>query len=263
VHTPADENLSTQAPYSSESYTPPAAIRWGLPEAVAVIALTAVAEFGLSVLVRGMSPDVGYPLAFIGDLVGYGCTLLVILFASRHRGLRRLATDFGFTFQRRDLRTGAAIAAGMFILIQIISAILRTSGALPPPLPPEQRPLIWEILLSGVIGVAVAPFIEELTLRGVLLRSIRNSILRRRPANQKTAQLAINTSIVISAAVFAALHLHEARDLSSGVTLGAETFIFGLITGFVATRTGRLGPTIAAHLFYNAIVFAIMIAARR
>jgi hypothetical protein len=58
--------------------------------------------------------------------------------------------------------------------------------------------------------------------------------------------------------VFSALHLDEAHDLSYGVILGAETFIFEIVTGFVATRTGRFGPTIAAHPFYNTIFFAII-----
>ncbi|RFA17833.1 hypothetical protein B7R25_17495 [Subtercola boreus] len=232
-----------------------------MPEALLAVSLIAASGFLLPALVRAAPPAFTYPVAFIGNLLGYGCTLLVVVFASRRRGLRQLSRDFGFVIKRADLGTGAAIAAGMLLFIGLVSAVLRHSGALAQPPSPVASPLIWIVLLQGLVGVAIAPIVEELTLRGLLMRAIRNAILRRRPAAERTAEIAINTSIIISAAAFAGLHLHEAHDLYSGVSVGVETFIFGLVAGWVATRTGRLGATVAAHILYNATIFAIMIAA--
>ncbi|GGF39595.1 hypothetical protein GCM10011399_35610 [Subtercola lobariae] len=233
-----------------------------MPEATFTVVLTATA--GLVPLVLQAMNLTAYsnPLDFVIDLVAYGSMLVIVLFASHRRGLHRLSRDFGFSFHRIDLAIGAGLALGNVLYISIVTGVLHNSGAMPPPIPADQRPLIYVVLLQGVVAVAIAPLIEELVTRGLLMRSIRHSILRRHAKSARSARIAINASIISSAAIFAALHLHEADNPLAAVSIGVQTFIFGLVAGWIATRTGRLGPTIVAHTLYNAFVFAIAFSAR-
>jgi uncharacterized protein len=87
--------------------------------------------------------------------------------------------------------------------------------------------------LVGLIAVVVigAPFFEELMYRGLL----QGAALRR--LNDVVAVVAV-------AAFFALIHLRwvELPGL----------FVFGVVLGVCALRTGRLGMSIAAHMAFNA-----------
>jgi len=84
----------------------------------------------------------------------------------------------------------------------------------------------WFLLLV-LVGIG-APVVEELFYRGLLQRSL---LKRGLPAW---------ASVVLGAAVFAAMLQF----------LGL--FVFGLVAGVLAHRSGRLGPSIAAHVGFNA-----------
>lgn len=87
--------------------------------------------------------------------------------------------------------------------------------------------------LVGLVAVVVigAPFVEELMYRGLL----QGAAVRR--LNDAVA-------VVVIAAFFALIHFRwvELPGL----------FVFGLILGTCALRTGRLGMSIAAHMAFNA-----------
>lgn len=252
----------SQRPYSSDQFMPSTAIRWGVPAALAAVGVTAVAAYVITAAQLLVAPDLAYPIAFVGDILGYGATLGIASLSSRIRGLGSFREDFGLSFRRIDIAFGLAIALGNILLIALVANVLKGAGALPPAATQSQTPIIWVVLLQGVIPVLVAPIAEEIVARGLVMRSIRQLILRRSRVPAANAQLAINASIIVSAVIFAALHLHEAHDLSSAISKTAQTLIFGLVAGWIATRTGRLGPSIAAHTVFNAILFAIALAAR-
>jgi membrane protease YdiL (CAAX protease family) len=87
--------------------------------------------------------------------------------------------------------------------------------------------------LVGLIAVVVigAPFVEELMYRGLLQRAA----LRR--VNYAFA-------VVVVAAFFALIHFRWVEY--------PGLFVFGLVLGVCALRTGRLGMGIAAHMAFNA-----------
>lgn len=87
------------------------------------------------------------------------------------------------------------------------------------------------ILLLLLVGVG-APVVEELFYRGLFQRAL----LKR--------GLPVGASVVLGAAVFAAMHLELLQFLG--------LFVFGLVAGVLAHRSGRLGPSIAAHVGFNA-----------
>ncbi len=94
------------------------------------------------------------------------------------------------------------------------------------------------LMISGVLIIAIAPFIEEIFFRGFLLRSISN-------------KWGIISGSIISAALFALLHL----QLSSIIPI----FILGLIINSLVIRSKSIIPAIAFHMFNNAIAFTIEI----
>jgi uncharacterized protein len=87
--------------------------------------------------------------------------------------------------------------------------------------------------LLGLIGIVVigAPIVEELTYRGLL----QGAVVRR-----------VNdvVGVVVIAAFFALIHFQWVEY--------PGLFLFGLVLGICALRTGRLGMGIAAHLAFNA-----------
>jgi membrane protease YdiL (CAAX protease family) len=95
--------------------------------------------------------------------------------------------------------------------------------------------------LLGLVAIVVigAPFVEELMYRGLL----QGALVRR--VNDAVAVVAV-------AAFFAFIHFRwvELPGL----------FVFGLILGVCALRTGRLGMGIMAHMAFNAI--GLMLVAR-
>jgi uncharacterized protein len=97
--------------------------------------------------------------------------------------------------------------------------------------------------LVGLVAVVVvgAPFVEELMYRGLLQRAA----LRR--LNDVFA-------VVVVAAFFALIHFRwvELPGL----------FVFGLVLGVCALRTGRLGMGIAAHMAFNATGLLLVAIAR-
>ena len=96
--------------------------------------------------------------------------------------------------------------------------------------------LLW-IATAIIAPVLVAPIVEELFFRGLVLPAIgRNWI-----------------GIVGSAVIFSAVHLVTGFHPITAVS----TFIVGVAFGILAVRTGRLGASITAHMVYNGSLIAM------
>ena len=94
----------------------------------------------------------------------------------------------------------------------------------------------WAVVL--VVAVVVgAPLMEELLYRGLALRSLR-------------ARLGIRVAVAVGAAWFAVAHLQPVQFLG--------LFVFGLVLGVCAERTGRLGMSMLAHAAFNATSLVIL-----
>lgn len=83
-----------------------------------------------------------------------------------------------------------------------------------------------------------APFVEEVVFRGAVLRALLASMKSRWGA------------IVISAALFAAVHLNPAQM--------PMAVLAGLFLGWIYSRTGSILPGVVYHFVNNTIAFAMM-----
>jgi hypothetical protein len=60
--------------------------------------------------------------------------------------------------------------------------------------------------------------------------------------------------VIVSATVFGVMHL---QPIDTPALIG-----FGLVTGWLAARYGRLGPAIWAHVAFNAVAVVSLLASR-
>jgi len=96
--------------------------------------------------------------------------------------------------------------------------------------------LLW--LASAIVAPAIfAPIVEEVFFRGLVLPAIGVNWI----------------GVVGSAVIFSTVHLVYGFHPLIAVT----TFIAGLVFGALAVRTRRIGPSIAAHVVFNASLVAM------
>ena len=104
----------------------------------------------------------------------------------------------------------------------------------------------WMLALATIVApVLLAPVIEELFFRGVVLSS-----LRARSEGRATAVIAI----AASALIFAVMHLLHVSSAPAVLAVGGSTLLLGLGTATLTVLTGRLGPAVIAHIVFNGAV---------
>jgi membrane protease YdiL (CAAX protease family) len=256
-HSPAD----APEDYSSADYRPGPSTRWGLPQFAMGLGAFVAIIVAVNVLALFLPTDAQGPLLFAAVLAGYGALFLTTFLASRRRGTGSLARDFGLRIRPVDLAIGlgvgiAAKIAGVIVAIPLVGL----TGGVPTSNVPAQNDLVWIVLNTVVATTLVAPVVEELFFRGLLMRAIRNGILRGRASHPRTdppdarrVRRALLGSVLISSVVFMLVHLYQALDLTTLLVLGSSTLLLGLANAVLATRTGRLGPGIVAHMVFNGV----------
>lgn len=259
----AEPQPSVRAPYSSLLYLPDPRVRWGLPTAVLTI-VGIVAPLAVLILLFGFGVVPYSPGAvFAGSLASYLVALVVPFAASRWRGLRSMAADYGLRFRWIDIPIGIALGIGVRLAIVLVligfSPFLQDAQG---NLDLEPDPL-WFVLSSVVIPVVVAPVVEEILCRGVVMRAVRNRMVRTpagaTPPSRGRRMWAVVFSIIASTLVFALLHGHQMVNPATIVTLGATTVIAGVAHGWISTVTGRLGAAIISHATLNGTAVLLLV----
>ena len=145
----------------------------------------------------------------------------------------------GFNAPRtsRLITTGLAVAAliGSLGFAQVYTMAVIASGwdFLTPPELPDGLLLPGGWVVFSAVALAVwTPVAEEVFFRGFILRGLAN-------------RWGFAPALIVSAAVFSALHLAPALLLPVLVT--------GLLLGFLYQRTGSLWPCIAVHAAQNLV----------
>ena len=173
----------------------------------------------------------------------------VPIYAAKYKG-NGLVADFRLRMEPLDVPKG--IAAGLATQLAAIPllyvAIFAVTDALgwdiDQDLSGAARDLVSKatdplgVVLLVVITVVLAPVIEELFFRGLFLRSVENRFGPR-------------WALWGPAVVFASLHLQPLQF--------PALVLIGLVLGWLALRTGRLGPSIWAHVAFNATATATLL----
>ena len=255
----------TVLPARNDAYVPPAEARWGFIQVAAGLGLFILVLVGANLLVA-TGVIAGSDVAqFVLSIAGYGVLLGTVVYASRRRGPRSLARDFWLRFRPVDL----AIGVGIALLGKVIGVVWGILGIALFGVPRQQSNLslsgdtLW-LVLNGIVMVAiVAPFVEELFVRGLVMQSIRNAVLRRAGrggVGSRSAQgLAVFAAIGGSALLFMALHLYQSPEPALLFVLGGQTLTLGVLNGLSVFITQRLGPAIVAHMVFNGISVATLL----
>lgn len=91
----------------------------------------------------------------------------------------------------------------------------------------------WSVLML----VVLAPIMEEVLFRGILLESVRS-------------KHSAGRAIVVSALMFGVIHFIPQQVVNA--------FVIGLILGYIYVRTESLWPVIVIHALNNAMAYVIM-----
>ena len=214
---------------------------WGIPDSVVSQVLSIVVTLAFISLYYALTPD-----RWVYNVIAIFASLFVqwvfmggwpLLVSYRRGNGPRL--DFGLSISWHDIGPGALGAFtclfGAGIAAAITQAIFGDFGSTAGQVADDLTGHPWAHWLFVLLGVLGAPVIEELAFRGLLWGAL--------------AKRRINPwwCTVITAVAFAGVHLELVRF---GVLLVA-----GLVLGILRQSTGRLGPSIVAHVGLNAIAF--------
>ena len=180
-----------------------------------------------------------------------------IVFVSRRWGTGSLIRDYGLSFRWIDLLAiPVAIAVIWFvepIFMSFALLVFGDPGGLDTNVVVSPEPLIW--LPDLVLAVAVAPFIEEVVFRGMLQPSLKRWFDGYAPDQDRSFR-ATNAAVLVTAVLFASLHLPQVLDGVNGVTLAASTLFSGIVFGALAMANRRTAPSIVAHSATNLLATA-------
>jgi membrane protease YdiL (CAAX protease family) len=223
-------------------------VRWGLGDAAAGFVLAnlfavLVAPLAYTLTDVPSSTDTrDLPLSTIAllQVPFYGAMLGVALIASWRKG-RGPIVDFGLRMRLTDPPLGLVVGIATQIAATLLYLpILWWSSISTDDISKPARELTAKahgggVVLLILVVVVAAPIVEEIFFRGLVLRSLER-------------RMSTRWSIVVSSAIFGAAHFEPLQFLA--------LFLFGLVAAVLATRTGRLGPGIWAHVAFNA--FAVI-----
>jgi uncharacterized protein len=226
----------------------------GLPSRVAWWGLAGVAAGAvLSVLFQGIAyvidPNSEPLIVLFGEIglwtaLGGTCRLV-----SRRYGSGRLRDDFGLRIRAQDLAIGAGGFLACFVVAAVVGAIFSHTpfhGTNTGIIKNQKGNHVGLAVVTAIAAVG-APIFEELFFRGFL----RVSLLGR---------LGPVRAVLVQAFCFGLVHYQPNQGLGT-VSVIAGTMAIGLVLGYLAQTTGRLGAGMVAHGLFNLAVTLIIVLA--
>jgi len=228
------------------------AITWGIGDFLVAWLVGLLASVVVGSLVAGerLTPlDIAISVT-VQDIGYVGWLALV----SQRKGLGTLGADFGLV--RRPAGGWLAAAPWFLAGVALQIASFWPLTALQDAHGDDAKQEIVRVVERGSGGAFVllvltvlvaAPVAEELMFRGVLLRSL----LRR---------FGPGAAVLVSAVAFGLVHL---LDFTVGSLIALPVLVaFGVVSGWLAVRSGDLGRSILFHAGFNAFTAAALIVQR-
>ena len=221
---------------------------WGVADFLMIVLGGYVAVLVAGVLLMGteLSPSALVVVSALATSVGQIGGVVAIL--QRRKG--RLS-DLGFEVEGGDgvfLFLGAGLQFLMAIAFQPLAEAVESDGttqAVADSIASAQQ-LTVKIAIMVLVGL-VAPIMEELAFRGVLLSATRRRI--------GPVWAAVVTAVVFS--LFHTLGIQQDNWLAGLITL-LQLLIAGLVLAALTIRRGRLGPAIFTHAGFNLVTLMIL-----
>jgi membrane protease YdiL (CAAX protease family) len=175
-------------------------------------------------------------------------TLIAVAAIVRARGLDAVGS-LGLTAEPRDL-TGLLVGAGLQVVLTLITGVvlqlLEEVGV--GEVPEQEVVQLAEDALSAaertvvMIGsVVLAPLVEEIVFRGVLLRAL-------------LARWGERAAIYATAGIFGAFHLID----PNAVVAVPALVVVGIVLARQVVRTGRLARAFFTHVGFNLVSIVVL-----
>lgn len=194
-----------------------------------VVGIVAAISGGVEGLVDKMSSG---PMSALSYALSMGLTIVGVLI---YRKLRR-GTGRMFHFSLRGFNPMLILWGFVMVLLTgiVIEPVLEL-------FPDAFLKLIDQMGVHGgwsvLMLVVLAPIMEEVLFRGILLESVRS-------------KHSAGRAIVVSALMFGVIHFIPQQVVNA--------FVIGLILGYIYVRTESLWPVIVIHALNNAMAYVIM-----
>ena len=226
----------------TEEEQPEPSVSWGMGDAVigivASLALS-VAGVGIALGLTGDETTDDIPLwatALLNIPLWVGL-LGAVLYATHRKGSGSLRQDFGLAMRPGDIPLGLVAGfLGQVLIVVVTLPVYKLLGVDTDEVGQTAEDLADravhapDVIALIVMVVLLAPVVEELFHRGLVLRSLER-------------RWGTAVSVVASSLLFAALHF-QWYDL-------LPLTMAGLLFALLRVRAGRLGPAIWAHLAFN------------
>ena len=225
---------------------PTRAAWWGLAGVGVGFALGGILE--AFALVAFPGSDAAQILAGVAGLwTGLGGTCV---FVSRKYGTGRLTDDFGLGVRPSDIWAGLLAALACFFVVGVVGNAFtgtRFHGSNTKIITAQQGNTVGVAIVTVVVAIG-APFFEELFFRGFLRQALSTRIGM--------------AAIPAQAACFGLAHYQFGLGLGN-VSVVTATAAMGVVLGYTAYLTKRLGAGMIAHGLFNFVVTLTIIAVIR
>jgi membrane protease YdiL (CAAX protease family) len=226
------------------------AVRWGLGDAAWIYPAGLAAAIFLATigtLIEGtrVGEDPGALTTALNFVGQFGVWVGGLLFISHRKGRGSLRLDFGFVAHARHV-WGLVAGIGLSVVLTLMVYPLVSLAHF------EKQGVVDELKDSSgakravfvVTAGFVAPVVEELFFRGLLLRALRR---------RWSPEVAIGAGAVIFALA------HPLLDPHLGTfALVPALFALGAISGIAATWTGELSLSITLHVGFNLLTIVTL-----
>lgn len=187
--------------------------------------------------------DASLGLTIVSFLAYWPVLVGTTVLASRRRGTGRLSGDLGLRVERSDVLPGVLAGLGsqflllplLYLPFELLSDDLNVSEKAEETLGVASG---GPLLLLAILVIGVAPVVEELFFRGLLQRTLA----------QWVPPLG---AVGLSALLFGITHFQPVQLLG--------LIAFGFVLGLLAQRAGRLGPSLIAHMSFNAASVLVIV----
>jgi membrane protease YdiL (CAAX protease family) len=207
----------------------------------------------------------GYALAVVGATIGdslsgsatgpvttlfsemglWAGMLGTVIFVSRRYGSASLSRDFGLGIRRTDILWGlAAVGAALIVTQVVVFAFAGTkfAGTNDQIITQQKGHEVGLVILTVIVELG-APFFEELFFRGFLRTALQ-------------AKFGPGGAVWLQAVFFGFAHAGESKTAAGNVTVVLALFLVGVVLGYTAKLTRRLGAGMLAHCLFNLVAVA-------
>jgi uncharacterized protein len=218
--------------------------------AIGALAITIVSLIGSRFILEQFARfDFPIPVyVALAAIVGYGPMVAYCIWASQRWGSGRPAADLGLKLRWVDAGWGP-VTYLVCLVCQIVVGVIIVATHIPLTSNTEgldrlagDRDVLVAFLITAVI---VAPIVEEMVFRGVVLRGLLSKV---------APQLAI----VLQGTMFGLVHLDPARGVGN-IGLIIVLSVVGIVLGAAAFTLRRIGTTMVAHAIYNGVAMIIVL----